>query len=248
MSWIDYWNGKPTLYVSDRHRAAHDQDIAAGIELHLPPAPLRVLDFGCGDTTAAARIAAACEKLFLWDAAPAIRTALRARYAAMPNIAVLEPGDLAALPPSSIALTVMSSVVQYMTPDMLAAALTTIRAVLAPDGKLVVADVIPPGIGPAQDAWQLLAYAARRRFLTAAAAGLVRTAASPYRATRAHLGLAKYTADELLGVLARHGYRGTRLPLNFGHNQRRMAFSATLASHVPGAGVMPAAALSGDSP
>jgi hypothetical protein len=97
---------------------------------------------------------------------------------------------------------------------------------LAPDGRLVIGDVIPPDVGAASDVLALLRYAARRGFLTAALLGLARTAISPYRRIRARLGIGCYSEADFLARLAGAGYAAQRAKRNLEHNPARMTFIA----------------------
>ena len=68
---------------------------------------------------------------------------------------------------------------------------------------LIVADVIPPHVGPLSDGLALLRYAAANGFLGAALLGLTRTALSRYRRLRSELGIARYSEAEFLREAAR---------------------------------------------
>ena len=93
-------------------------------------------------------------------------------------------------------------------------------------GTLVVADIIPPDLGPVADARALLGFAWQGGFLIGAVMGLVRTALSDYRKIRGALGLVTYTAAQMSAALREAGFTDiTRRP-NFGHNPARMAFAA----------------------
>ena len=63
------------------------------------------------------------------------------------------------------------------------------RRKLKEGGTLILADVISPATGPVDDVRALLGFAWQGGFLTAALAGLVRTALSDYRKLRQELGL-----------------------------------------------------------
>jgi hypothetical protein len=99
---------------------------------------------------------------------------------------------------------------------------------LAPDGLLVVSDIIAPDVAASTDAWALLRFAAANGFLLAALAGLVRTLLSNYWRLRTRLGLSRYSAAAMLEKLAAAGFAARRVPVNIGHNQARMAFEARL--------------------
>src|SRR5688572_27443362 len=146
--WRQFWGQSHRIYVNDRHRAIHYRQVADDLLSVLPPLPgPGVLDYGCGDAFDAARVAARVGQLYLFDAVPEVVARLRARFAGHANIAVLDEPQLAALPPASVDLVVVNSVVQYLQRPELDAALAAIRRILRGDGILIVADVIPPDAG-----------------------------------------------------------------------------------------------------
>lgn len=226
MSWRDFWNGEHSIYVSPRHKALHYRAIASDLMAHIPAADAVVLDHGCGEALDAARVASACGRLLLCEAAPNVREKLRAQFGRKDNITVVSPEEVEALPEASLDLVVANSLVQYLSRDELKALLETWRGKLKPDGKLVIADVIPPNVSPLTDASQLLAFAWRGGFLTAALAGLVRTAFSDYRKLRTQYGLSTYTSEAISELISEAGFVDLQRPTNFGHNPHRMTFKA----------------------
>lgn len=226
MDWVDYWNGKPTIYVSARHQDAHDFDIAFTVIRFIRHAGSRVLDFGCGDATRARLVANRCAELLLWDAAPSVRKRLAERYGEREKITVLTPEALAALEPNSIDLITVISVVQYLEHDALTKVLDHCRRLLSQDGVLIIADIIPPKVGMIQDAWQFLRFAYQEGFALSATMGLIRTALSDYYAVRSRLSLRTYSEAQFIALLAATGFAARRLKRNLGHNQLRMAFES----------------------
>jgi SAM-dependent methyltransferase len=222
MSWRDFWNGEHAIYVSPRHKALHYRQIASDLIGHIPAPDAVVLDHGCGEALDAARVAAACGKLYLCEAAPSVRDKLRAMLGGKPNVAVVSPEEVEALPAETLDLVVANSLIQYLSRDELVALLATWRGKLKPGGKLVVADIIPPDVSPLTDASQLLAFAWRGGFLTAALAGLVRTAFSDYRMLRAQYGLSTYRIDDITALIAAAGFENVTPAKNFGHNPHRL--------------------------
>jgi len=229
MGWIEYWDDKPTIYVSQRHREAHYRCIADGIVANLGDGKPVVLDYGCGEALHADEVARKCRRLYLCDAAPSVRAELQARFATEQNISVVAPDELPGLPGSSVDLVVANSVVQYLPSDVLEACLTDWHRLLAPEGRLLLADIVPPSVGPLIDAAALLSFAWREKFALAAATGLVRTLFSDYRKVRAELGLQQYEADTIVSLLDAKGFSARRHHPNLGHNQSRMAFMAVRA-------------------
>jgi SAM-dependent methyltransferase len=227
--WTSFWDESPTIYVNDRHKDVHYRDIAERIAAFLPHAGARVLDYGSGEAIHAGLIAARASELLLCDAAPSVRRSISARFAGNPKIRALAPEEVARLADRSLDLIVANSVVQYLAPAELDAVLALWRRLLADDGVLIVADVIPPEVGIVSDALALLRYAATNGFLFAAFTGLARTALSPYRKLRAKLDVARYGETEFLAKLAATGFCAERLADNLEHNPARMTFRCRLA-------------------
>jgi SAM-dependent methyltransferase len=226
-SWIEFWDSDHAIYVSDRHKRLHAQRVGRDITRHIPSPNAIVLDHGCGEALYADHVAALCGRLFLCEAAPAVREKLAARVAGHQKIAVVDPDGVAALPDNTLDLVIANSLVQYLRRDELALLLDLWRQKLKPRGQLIVADVIPPDVSPLTDAAALLRFAWSGGFLFAALLGLVRTVFSDYGKVRAELGFAMYREAEFLKLLSDHGYVAERIEPNFGHNQARMTFRGT---------------------
>jgi SAM-dependent methyltransferase len=226
MSWRDFWNGEHSIYVSLRHKQLHYRRIASDLISHIPSPDAVVLDHGCGEALDAGRVARACGKLYLCEAAPTVREKLRAMLGARANVAVVSPEEVEALPDGTLDLVVANSLIQYLSREELKALLRSWRSKLKPGGRLVVADVIPPDVSPVTDAAQLLGFAWRGGFLVAALGGLVRTVFSDYRKLRAQYGLSTYTEAEITALIREAGFDDVQRQENFGHNPHRMTFKA----------------------
>lgn len=226
MDWISFWDGAHAIYVSDRHKQLHYARIAADLARFVPGPGTRVLDYGCGEALAADALARACGSLTLCDAAPGVREKIRQRFEGNGGIRVASPEDIEALPGGSFDFIVANSLLQYLKRPQLDGLLALWRRLLAPGGRLLLADVIPPDVSAVKDAAALLSFAARDGFLGAAVVGLARTAVSPYRKLRGELGLSMYREEEFAELLAAAGFEAERTRPNVGHNQSRMAFLA----------------------
>lgn len=235
MSWSDYWNAETTIYVSQRHKTAHYRLVAEDIIALLPGTGARAIDYGCGEALCADRVAARCSRLYLCDAAEAVRAKLDERFAGNGRISVVSPQALEHIGDGTIDLVVANSVVQYLTAAELERALAVWRAKLAPAGRLVLGDVIPRDVGALTDALALLRFARAEGFLAAASAGLLKTFFSSYRRTRARFGMLRFDEREITELLARCGFAARRHRPNLGHNPARMALIASLAQQGAGA-------------
>jgi SAM-dependent methyltransferase len=225
MSWREYWNGEHPIYVSERHRMLHFRGVASDLAALVPSPDAVVLDHGCGEALSADRVAAACGRLVLCDSAATVRARLAERFAAEPKIAVVAPEEVAGLADASLDLVVAYSLVQYLTRDELSGLMTLWHAKLKAGGKLVIADVIPPDVGPVTDALQLLSFGFRGGFLVDAFIGLIRTALSDYRTIRSQLGLSMYSVAEMTALLVEAGFADVEPLPNLGHNPHRMTFA-----------------------
>lgn len=228
-TWREFWDGAHSIYVNDRHRDVHYREIAEQIAAFVPGPHARVLDHGCGEAIHADLVAGQAREVLLCDGAPSVRRAIATRFTGNPKIKVLAPEEVERLAQNSLDLIVANSLVQYLKVDELEPLLALWRRLLAPDGTLIVADVIPPQVGAVSDAVALLRYAGAHGFLFAALAGMARTALSPYRKLRAELGIARYAEAEFMAKLRAAGFSAERLARNMEHNPARMTFRARLA-------------------
>jgi SAM-dependent methyltransferase len=225
-TWVDFWNRDTSIYVSDRHKALHYRGVARDIAALVPGAGAHVLDHGSGEATSAHIVAARCARLWLCDAAPNTRAKIAEQFKDNLKIAAIAPEDLHRIPDESLDLIVANSVLQYLDSAMLDASLEIWREKLKPEGRLILADVIPPDVSPLTDAAALLSFAREGGFLGAAVVGLARTFFSDYRRLRGELGLSMHSEAEILDRLADAGFTGKRMARNIGHNPARMSFEA----------------------
>lgn len=223
-SWAEFWGGKHSIYVSPRHVEAHFRCLTEDLAAALPrQAGLRILDYGSGDALGAPSLAALGHRIALYDAAAEVQARIMRRYDDDPRIAVLDARALAASDGSFDAI-IVSSVIQYIPRDALPATIAGWYRLLAPGGILVIADVMHPDTGMVEDVADLLGFAWKERFLSAALLGLARTFFSDYRRMRRKLGLARYTGREFLELLAAGGFQAEALPRNPGPNRHRLGF------------------------
>jgi SAM-dependent methyltransferase len=228
-TWREFWDSAHSIYVSERHKDVHYRDVAEQLAAFVPGPDARVLDHGSGEAIHAGLVAARARELYLCDAAASVRAANAARFAGDPTIKVIAPEDVERLESASLDLVFANSLVQYLAAAELERTLALWRRLLAPGGVLIVADVIPPDVGPLSDGVALLRYAAANGFLGAALVGLTRTALSRYGRLRSQLGIARYTQTDFLDRLRAAGLAGERLARNVEHNPARMTFRARLA-------------------
>jgi SAM-dependent methyltransferase len=227
MDWISFYDFKHSvIYVNERHRDVHYRTIAEDIRGYVPPHSANVLDYGCGEATSADLVAAAAAHLTLVEAAPNVRAALTARYAANPKISVLTPDEAAAKPAGSYDLIVMHSVAQYLTAAELDRLLGVFHRLVKPEGLVIVGDIVPPQLAAPAAALSLLQFGAEKGFFWAAVGGLIRIFLSDYFRLKKSHGLAHYSEEEILARLKAAGYTAKRAERNIGHNQWRMTFLA----------------------
>jgi len=225
MDWISFYDFKHSvIYVNGRHRDVHYETIAKDIRKLVPAPDATVMDYGCGEATSAALVAAACRHLTLVEAAPNVRAALRERYASNPKMSVMSPDEAAKTPDHSVDMIVLHSVAQYLTGAELDAMMATFRRLLKPTGTFVLGDIVPPQMASVWAALSLLKFGAANGFFWAAVGGLLRILVSDYFTLKKTHGLSHYTEAEMLARLKTAGFAPQRATHNIGHNQRRMTF------------------------
>ena len=97
--------------------------------------------------------------LILAEPAPGVRGRLIDRFAPITKIKVRSLDDLRNMDAGSVDLAVMNSVAQYMTPQELDIAFAVVGRLLKPDGRLVIGDILQPGVGSLSDVTSLLRLA-----------------------------------------------------------------------------------------
>ena len=230
MSWSAFWNGQTTIYVNDRHRHVHYEQIAHDIVGLLPSGRPAVLDYGCGEALSANIVAARCSRLVLSDAAETVRAALSDRFGGHDRVEIASPDTLDTMPAGSFDVVVANSVLQYVKREELPALFAGFRRLLKADGQLILGDLIPADVGPLTDATALLQFARDNGFLIPACTGLVKTFFSDYRKKRAELGLLRFDGPEdVIAILRDSGFHARRHGENIGHNPARMTIVASIA-------------------
>ena len=225
--WVSFYDFKHSvIYVNARHRDVHYRTIATDIRAYVPPHSADVLDYGCGEASSADLVAAAAAHLTLVEAAPNVRAALKARYEGNAKISVLTPDQAVARPDGSFDLIVMHSVAQYLSGAEFDRLLKAFRALVKPDGLVIVGDIVPAKLAAPYAALALLRFAIANGFFWAAAGGLMRIFVSDYLRLKKTVGLSHYDEAAMLAKLTAAGFTAKRAPRNIGHNQRRMTFLA----------------------
>jgi SAM-dependent methyltransferase len=223
-SWVEFWDRDHSIYVSDRHKAAHARVVGEGLAPYVP-AGGAMLDYGCGEALHVPHMGGMPERLVLSDAGPAIRAGLEARFGGVAEVA--SPEAVAAMPDAAFDVIALVSVAQYLKPAEFDALLALFHRLLKPGGTVLIGDVVPPDVSKITDAAALLRFGLGEGFAVAAFTGLVRTALSDYGEVRAALGFSTFTAADMLARLAAAGFAGRRAARNIGHNQARMTFTGT---------------------
>ena len=226
MSWRDFWNGEHSIYVNQRHKTLHYDRIARDLAAYIPSRDATVLDYGSGEALAAASLAENCGTLYLYDAAPSVQEKLRGRFASYRNIVVLSSNGLDTVADESLDLIIANSLLQYLQHREFEDLLDVWHTKLKPDGRLVLADVLPPDLDAMADVKALLDFAWRGGFLIAALGGLGETFFSDYRRLRNEIGLTRYAPEDISTLLSAHGFAGEQAPMNIGHNPLRTTFVA----------------------
>ena len=224
-SWLDFWNAPQHLYVNLDHAERLYREVAEEL---LRAAEIgkgeRCLDFGCGEALGCPVLLARGASVLLCDGAERMRRLATARFGARSGVTVLDLAGFKAIPPGTLDVVAVVSVLQYLPREELRGLLDRWHAQLRPGGRLVIGDVIPPDIGPLSDSLALLAYCRRHGHLLPAIRSILATALSDYRRVRHALGLTSYDEAEIRDLLGSHGFAATRHARNLGVNQARMTF------------------------
>ena len=191
-SWLEFWEQPNSIYVGPRHRRVHGHLVARAISTFIPSTDATILDYGCGEASAAEDIATRCGKLILCDAAQTVKVALAQRLSGHPKISVIGVDEVKSITEDSLDLVIVNSVVQYLSPPELHRLLGDLQPKLKDSARLVIGDIIPPEQSCLMDAIALLRLGFDGAFFISAVLGLARLFFSHYRHLRSKLGLTFY--------------------------------------------------------
>jgi SAM-dependent methyltransferase len=229
--WVAYWDGLAEGHLLFREEA--DTYVARLAEA-IPLDGMRVLDFGCGYGFVAEGLAPRVGSLWLWDAAPSMREHARRRLSGASHVHVID--EVAEAPDGGFDLILVNSVIQYMTEAEFLDRLRDWRGRLAPGGRVVVSDLIPPRHSTLADLFALAAFSVRRGYAIRAARCILAERRRYAAMTRARPLYCVGEADlRRLAAMARLDVEV--LPRNLSHFPRRLA--AVLSAGAGDAGVAP---------
>ena len=235
--WQGYWETLSDRQQLFREQAAeYVRNLTAAVPLH---PRMRVLDFGCGFGLVADLLAPKVGELYLWDASANMRRHARRQIAGHPNVRYLDLSR--GTPPlgaPALDLVLVNSVVQYMAADEFGAWLRCWRDLLAPSGRVVVSDVIPPAGGSSLEFLDLLKFSARRGFLLRALWQAVRELGD-YRKTRRANPLACLSREDLTTSGRRVHLNVAFIPRNLTHFPNRITAVFSHAAHGSAATSLP---------
>jgi SAM-dependent methyltransferase len=209
------------------------ESLTAAVEVHRGQ---RVLDFGCGFGFVAALLAPRVGEIWLWDSSPGMRSVAERTTAAFPNVRFCDLSAARSIDQQpqigSMHLILVNSVTQYMTPAEVWQWLVRWRELLAPGGKLVLSDLIPPQHSGLVDIADLLWLGARHgsplKATNEALGGLVN-----YWRTRRAVPLNRIGQEDLSQRASEAGLDMIALPRNLTHFSKR--WTAVLSPRVQGA-------------
>jgi SAM-dependent methyltransferase len=222
--WIAYFDRLEDHSPLFRGQSAYYvESLTAAMEVHRGQ---HVLDFGCGFGFVSALLAPLVAHVCFWDPSPRMRSIAERNTADVPNARLCDPSRLVREQlaidgaGSPFDLILVNSVAQYMAPDELRTWLPRWRELLAPDGKLVLSDLIPPGHGSLFDIADLLRLGARLGF-PLRAVGEILGDLRIYWRTRRAMPLVQIGPKDLERAAAAADLRTTVLPRNLTHFSRR---------------------------
>lgn len=144
-SWRNYWEVPALASQMHEHRVQSQyyvKELEKAISLD---SKMRVLDFGCGFGFVAEELAGKVSEVLLWDASRNMRSRAQQLNASCGNVRLVDLSNEQAIASSpSVDLILVNSVVQYMNREELSIWLTRWRAMLAPNGRVVLSDLLPP--------------------------------------------------------------------------------------------------------
>ena len=223
-SWKSFWESASSCGLS----YVEAEYFVEALKQHVGLQPgWRVLDFGCGFGFTAGLIAPRVASVSVWDRAANMRAHARDHLATQGNVGFLDLGTAIALPDGGgFDLIVVNSVVQYMSADELAGWLAVWCDGLAPEGRLVLSDLIPRGYDVRRDIPAVLLFSLRRGMLLRA---LIEGVKEGHRHRQVHRSapLLTIAPEELTQQATELGLDTEILPMNLSSHPARLSVVLT---------------------
>jgi cyclopropane fatty-acyl-phospholipid synthase-like methyltransferase len=215
-SWVSYWEELSEGQLLFRQEA---EECVRRLTQALPLSPgAVVLDFGCGSGFIAEGLAPLVGTIYLWDAAESMRRHAVRRLRGVANVRPLE--RLESPPGVCFDLILVNSVVQYMTEVELADWLGRWQSLLAPSGRVVLSDLIPPDHRSLSDVLSLLRFSLGRGYFCRALRNVLGERKRYQQTVRAH-PLLHVGRDQLTQLAQAAGLTARFLPRNLTHFAKR---------------------------
>lgn len=228
--WGPYWDGLNDQYKVFKLEAV---DCVERLARATPLRPDdRVLDFGCGFGFLANALSPLVGEVYLWDSAAGMRRHARLNVAGCRNVRFLDLSGEDADPGVRFDVILVNSVVQYMTIEELSAWLRRWRRLLAPGGRVLLSDLVPPDPSHLAEALSLLWLCARHGKL----AGAIRDGLSEarrYFGTRVARPLLRLSREDVGRLAAAAAFEARFLPESITY--RRSRHTAVLSMPAPAA-------------
>lgn len=222
--WITYFD---RLKESSLHRAQSALYVRSLIAEVGVNRNQRVLDFGSGFGSVVALLAPLVAEVGWWDPSPNMRAATGRTTSDIDNVRLY---DLSAPPPEpqgrsdrnevAFDLILVNSVAQYMTPAELWAWVGGWGRLLAPDGQIVLSDLISPDHGPFSDVVDLFLFGVHHGSPFRAAKQALGDVGE-YRRTSRAVPLVRVAAQDLIRHASNAGLETLVLPRNLTHFTKR---------------------------
>ena len=221
--WLAYFDrlGSSPVHLAQAAHYVRSLDAEVGLE-----PTQRVLDVGCGAGAVAALLAPRVAEIWWWDPSPNMRSLAEGSTGDHPNARFCDlgaapsgPGDGAPLG-APFDLILVNSVAQYMAPEELRGWLPRWRRMLAPNGRVVISDLIPPSHSSSFDIVDLFRFGVRHGSpirVVRDSLGDVRE----YRRTSRDVPLVRVGIQELTAHAAEAGLETEALPRNLTHFRKR---------------------------
>jgi SAM-dependent methyltransferase len=223
--WESYWeglSGGQRLFREQAREYVHNLESAIVLDRHA-----RVLDFGCGFGFVAEALAYKVGELFIWDSSATMLRSSRLLVSGHQNIRFLDLSDAPVVPCNlRFDLILVNSVAQYMAFDEFTAWLVRWATMLAPGGRIVISDLIPPDHDSVSDLIDILRFSIRRG-LTGDAIVWTFRKLGRYRRVRGTCPLGRIGLEELSQRGKAAGLTLTCLPANLTHFRKRFTVVLT---------------------
>jgi cyclopropane fatty-acyl-phospholipid synthase-like methyltransferase len=224
--WDFFWE-KPTSGFEEIMKKSADAFVLSFLEQIPLNKTERLLDFGAGTGDILEIFLKHFSHVFGYDKSSYIIRKLEKRFQENDQVTIIKDLEVMTSSCHDMDCIFLNSVIQYMSLKELQDLLVQFKQILAPEGILIISDIIPPRYSRIADTFGLIQTTLHKGFLPTFVKQIVQSILkNPFMQTQ--MTLAQYSEEGLHKLLNENGFKAERLASNLHLSRHRFSLVVTI--------------------